>query len=336
MNTATLRRGEPRRTNSSSGPRARRPVQRTGWLTQLLGAIPVSADFITRLTTGLAVLVFALLLWLVAQFLGLPAMLGAELSNLGARVGLQVAKVEVRGLDRMDELPVYNLALPEVDHAMLAVDLAALRARIMTLGWVKEARVSRRLPDTLVIDIVERQPVAIWQRNGRLSLVDETGAVLSGVDARTMPDLPLVVGPQANVRTRDLARLMDAAPALRPMLAGATWVGNRRWDLRFKSNEILALPEGEAEAAAALLNFARMDGVDRLLGRGILRFDMRDPARFVARLPADPAQADAVAPALQHAAQSVRDAAAGNAKDAKPAPEADVDAESRATQAQEG
>ena len=69
------------------------------------------------------------------------------------------------------------------------------------------------------------------------------------------------------------------------MLAGATWVGNRRWDLQFQSGETLALPEGDSEAAAALVNFARMDGVDRLLGRGIVRFDMRDPARFVLRLP---------------------------------------------------
>ena len=36
---------------------------------------------------------------------------------------------------------------------------------------------------------------------------------------------------------------------------------------------------------AALVNFARMDGVNRLLGRGIIRFDMRDPDKFVLRLP---------------------------------------------------
>src|SRR3546814_9807317 len=69
------------------------------------------------------------------------------------------------------------------------------------------------------------------------------------------------------------------------MLAGATWVGNRRWDLRFQTGETLSLPEGKEEASTALVNFARMDGVNRLLGRGILRFDMRDPDKFVLRLP---------------------------------------------------
>src|SRR3546814_11905036 len=64
-----------------------------------------------------------------------------------------------------------------------------------------------------------------------------------------------------------------------------TWVGNRRWDLRFRSGETLSLPEGAAEAKKALAKFAHMDGANRLLGRGILRFDMRDPSRFVLRLP---------------------------------------------------
>jgi len=78
---------------------------------------------------------------------------------------------------------------------------------------------------------------------------------------------------------------MENAPALKPMLAGATWVGNRRWDLRFQSGETLSLPEGDKPSATALVNFARMDGVNRLLGRGIVKFDMRDPDRFVLRLP---------------------------------------------------
>src|SRR3546814_13995146 len=64
-----------------------------------------------------------------------------------------------------------------------------------------------------------------------------------------------------------------------------TWVGNRRWDLRFRSGETLSLPEGEMPAKEALAKFAHMDGANRLLGRGILRLDMRDPSRFVLRLP---------------------------------------------------
>src|SRR3546814_1026445 len=111
---------------------------------------------------------------------------------------------------------------------MPSVDLASLRAQLMQLGWVEDARVSRRLPDTLIIDIVERKPAAVWQNKGKLALIDVNGKVLQPVNVSAMPDLPLVVGPNANQQTAELNALMEAAPALKPMLAGATWVGNRR------------------------------------------------------------------------------------------------------------
>jgi len=77
-------------------------------------------------------------------------------------------------------------------------------------------------------------------------------------------------------------------PALKPLLAGATWIGNRRWDLRFHSGETLALPEGEEAAAHALTQFARMDAAKAMLGQGYVRFDMRIPGRTVVRISDEP------------------------------------------------
>jgi len=297
MNSATIKRGSANgaRTNRSG----RKPRRARSNLDKLLDYVPLSPAQINRLMTWGIGLVLLALFWLMASFLGLPAMLRAEVNDLAGRAGFAVAKIEVRGLERMDEMQVSDIAVKYVERSMLAVDLDRLRDEVMTLGWVKEARISRRLPDALIVDVVERQPAAVWQNDGRLTLVDAAGVELGPIDPEAIPDLPLVVGPDANKRTEALSALMDSAPALKPMLAGATWVGNRRWDLRFQSGEQLMLPEGEAEASAALVNFARMDGVDRLLGRGVLRFDMRDPARFVLRLP--PGKKEAEAPAVTSA-----------------------------------
>ena len=94
---------------------------------------------------------------------------------------------------------------------MPLVNLAATRARLMRFGWIREARVSRRLPDTLVIDILERQPVAIWQNNQQLSLIDADGVVLEPVRIDHMPNLPLVIGPDANRHMAGLGALLQAA-----------------------------------------------------------------------------------------------------------------------------
>lgn len=320
MSGATIKRGKGKasagQTRRVAGRAARKQASR---LDALVARLPISSHALQRIVNWTVALLALLALWLAAQFMGVPAMVGREAALLAGRAGFQVAKVEVRGVERMDEMPVYSLALSEIDRSMLSVDLAELRGRIMTLGWIKDARVTRRLPDTLIVDIVERQPVAVWQQDGALSLVDAEGVVIERIDERSMPDLPLVVGPDANRRIAAMQRLLDAAPALQPLLAGATWVGDRRWDLTFQSGETLLLPEGEAQAAAALTKFARLDGVNRLLGRGIVRFDMRDPERFVLRLPPEheraAARVDSDAKAKADAAPAEAGDQEENAKD---------------------
>ncbi|MET0240590.1 MAG: cell division protein FtsQ/DivIB, partial [Sphingobium sp.] len=288
MTGERIKRGTaPAKGGAASRPKGRPKPRQATWVDRAVAMLPFSGETLSRLLTGLVVLLSAGVLWMVAMFFGLPGIAGQEFAAFAARSGFRVAKVEVKGVKRMDETRVYSEALREVDRSMVSVDLVALRGQIRRIGWVEDARVTRRLPGTLVIDIVERVPVAVWQHEAKLSLIDVNGVVLEPVDARAMPDLPLVVGPAANRETRSLQSLMEAAPALKPLLAGATWVGNRRWDLRFQSGETLALPEGIAPAQAALMKFAQLEGVNRLLGRGIVRFDMRDPARFVLRMPSE-------------------------------------------------
>jgi cell division protein FtsQ len=176
------------------------------------------------------------------------------------------------------------------------VDVSAIRQRLLRFGWIKDARVSRRLPDTLVIDIVERTPAALWQNGDQLNLIDAEGVVLDRVPIHKMPDLPLLLGDGANLHAQELHRLMDTVPTLEPQLASASWVGGRRWDLNFQSGETAALPEGEDAARAALEKFARLDKSNGWLGRGVVRFDLRIPGKMVVRLPHPPAQPAAAAP----------------------------------------
>ncbi|MGE5722014.1 MAG: cell division protein FtsQ/DivIB, partial [Sphingomonadales bacterium] len=171
---------------------------------------------------------------------------------------------------------------------MPLVDLEGTRQRLLRFGWVRDARVSRRFPDTLVVDIVERTPAAIWQYNQQLTLIDRDGVVLERVPVQAMPDLPLVIGPAANRHAAELEHLLGAAPELKPVIEGATWIGDRRWDIRFHTGETLALPEGEGEAARALERFAEMDRKSQLLGRGLVRFDMRIPGKLIVRVSREP------------------------------------------------
>lgn len=284
MTSATVRRG--------SQPRRRAPAKKTtrakknaSFSAQMAEIVPLEEATIRRLAHWAVIGMIALFLLIAAIFFRVPQMIGWQIGEGVGKLGFTVERVEIQGIDRMERLPVYAVALDQESMAMPNVDIDEIRRRVEAFPWVGEARVSRRLPDTLVVAITERVPSAIWQHNQQLFLVDTEGEVLEEVPLDAMPDLPLIIGPGANRQVANFETLMDRAPALKPLLEGATWVGNRRWDLRFSSGEVLALPEGQEEAARALVRFARMDGVTGLLGEGAQRFDMRVPERFVVRVP---------------------------------------------------
>jgi cell division protein FtsQ len=222
--------------------------------------------------------------------LDIPSKAATSAGEAVGRAGFTVKRVDVKGIQRMDSRPVYRIALDQQSMAMPLVDVHAIRARLLQYGWVKDARVSRRLPDTLVIDIVERKPAALWQDKQRLTLIDSEGVVLDRVPVDQMPDLPLLIGPGANGQAQELNRLLSSAPTLKPQLASAKWIGRRRWDLSFQTGEVVALPEGEAPARQALARFAKMDRSSGLLGRGLVRFDLRIPGKMIVRLPRAPGE----------------------------------------------
>ncbi|WP_114954221.1 cell division protein FtsQ/DivIB [Sphingosinicella terrae] len=218
----------------------------------------------------------------------LPQLAGAALAESIGGAGFTMQRVEIKGAERVSRLDIYNVAFDQPSMAMPLVDLQGTRERLLQFGWIKEARVHRRLPDTLVVDIVERRPAAIWQNNRRLSLIDAEGVVLEPVRIDAMPELPLVIGPGANRHLNLLDALLASTPHLRPQVAGAAWIGGRRWDIRFQTGEVLSLPEGDRPSRRAILHFARMDQQTQLLGRGFVRFDMRIPGRFIVRVSRQP------------------------------------------------
>ena len=115
--------------------------------------------------------------------------------------------------------------------------------------------------------------------------------MLDRVQVSQMPDLPLLIGKGANAQ----------AVPLRTAVRRRRLPSRRNWSRRHGSANAagtsassrakrLRLPEGEALASAALVKFAKMDKSAGLLGRGILRFDLRIPGKMTVRLPREPGE----------------------------------------------
>ena len=278
-----LRRATRANTRTAQARRAKARTSRV--VDALMGLLPFTEEQLHRIFLfGIFALVAAAG-WFLASAAGFFVFAQAHLAAVAADSGFAVRHVRVTGIERMNEQRVYERVLAQRDTPMPRVDLAAIRSDLMELAWVKDARVSRQLPDLLVVDIVERQPHAVLRKPDRLVLIDREGVELEPVSANAARGRLEISGPGAGRRVGELEHLLDAAPALRPQVKAAEWVGNRRWNLTFKTAQVLALPQGDEESASALISFARLDGQNRLLGGKVETFDMRAPPRIYMRIP---------------------------------------------------
>ncbi len=271
---------------SSRAANARRARAKTGSaMDAAMQVLPFTEEQLHRIFLAIILGAAVALAWFVASLAGVPAMAMQQVARIASDAGFEVRRVQVSGVERMNELKVYERALGERDRPMPLVDLDAVRLQMLDLNWVKDARISRQLPDTLVVDIVERTPHAVLARADRMMLIDPSGAELEPISARQSKGMLVISGPGAQRQVGALTDLLDAAPALKSRVGHAEWIGNRRWNLTFATNQVLALPQGEDASAKALISFARMDGTRRFLGGQIATFDMRVPDRIYGRIP---------------------------------------------------
>jgi cell division protein FtsQ len=212
--------------------------------------------------------------------------LGDRLLALTATAGLAVADIEVEGRSMTDRTALLHALGAGRGTPILSVNPAEAKARIEALPWVRSAAVARLLPDRLFIRLTERHPLAFWQKNGKLQLIDHDGVVVTDQHLERFPGLIVVVGDDAPKHAAELLDMLVSEPKLAERVVAAVRVGNRRWNLRFDNGIDAQLPEENAAAAWAQL--AEIERTSGILGREVEAIDLRLPDRLVIRTVPEP------------------------------------------------
>jgi cell division protein FtsQ len=235
---------------------------------------------------------------LAAAFLG--AERGGQLDAVTARyggvgdwiaraLGLGVEVVTVSGATHMSESRILTIAGIDSRKSLPFFDVAEARARLEADPLVKQASVRKLYPNQVMIDIVERTPYAVWQKDGDVRAIAADGAPIDDVSDGRYAGLPFVVGEGANGRVREYVGLLEAMAELKPRVEAGVLVDQRRWNLRLKSGIDVKLPEAEPETAIAeLLTLQRQS---RILEKDVLALDFRAPGRVFVRLSEEAAAA---------------------------------------------
>jgi cell division protein FtsQ len=214
----------------------------------------------------------------------------SDARNVAANsAGFRITSVAINGRKQLSQDEVLAIGGVNGHSSLLFLDAASVREKLKASPWISEATVLKLYPGDLRIDIVERKAFALWQRDGRLSVISDDGSVLKPDVSEPFLTLPLVVGKGAETRAKDFLALLSRYPQINSVTKAAVFVGERRWNLRLKDGLDVRLPEDDVGGALAILS--ALDKEEHLFSKDIVAVDLRLPDRLVVQLSDDAAKA---------------------------------------------
>lgn len=215
---------------------------------------------------------------------------GRPLDILARIAGFGVERVTISGISRMYEREVLSAAGIDWRSSVPFLDLDKARERLLAEPLIASVSVRKIYPNEIVINQVEREPAALWQRNGEIQVIAADGTVIDEMRDERYVNLPLVVGEGANARLPEYLAMIEAAGPLGARIKAGTFVSGRRWTLKLDGVDI-RLPE--TGAADALTRLVRIERENRILEKDIIAVDLRMADRVVVRLTEEAAAARA-------------------------------------------
>jgi cell division protein FtsQ len=200
----------------------------------------------------------------------------------GSTAGFRVTGIALSGNRHLNREEILARAGVTGNTALLFFDVAGARARLLADPWIADATIAKLYPDRLQITLTEREAFALWQMNGRISVIGADGTVLEPFESRPYLPLPLVVGRGAQTRAKDFLALLARYPEVRDNVRAAILIAERRWNLRLKNGIDVRLPESGVERALA--DLVALDRDKKLMSRDIAAIDLRLPDRVTVRL----------------------------------------------------
>jgi cell division septal protein FtsQ len=208
--------------------------------------------------------------WWLLGSLSLAALLWFGVPAAGRHLAFfRVRQVEFHGITHLTPerlMPAIRLA----EDASIFESLEGIEERLSRIPGVRGAKVRRRIPGTLRVDIDEARPVALApSREGGMTLVDERGRALPFDPTVSAPDLPIIARPDSTV-AGVLSRVREVDPGLFARVTSAAkhqkdvvlQVDSQRYWFRpnASAEAILAVTAVAADLARKKWDYAELDG----------------------------------------------------------------------------
>ncbi|NGZ28796.1 MAG: FtsQ-type POTRA domain-containing protein [Magnetococcales bacterium] len=222
-----------------------------------------------------------LLTWLVLALLGGGGWYGWQWAKQPGRFPLR--DIQLLGVVQTKPEQVMATLGLATGANTLAINPEEIQQKMQGLPWVRKVTVTRILPDRLIIQVEEKNPVATGRTGEQLVVLDEYGTVIKSL-APGEPFMPPIVtfspGEGAAAEVVRFLNLLSRHGWLKDRLSEAVSLSAERWVLYTREGmRILLSRQGDQ----ALETLHRLQEQHKLLDRNIGQVDLRVAGRVAIR-----------------------------------------------------
>lgn len=203
--------------------------------------------------------------------------------------GFRIASIAMSGQTQVSREEILATAGVTARTSLLFLDADQARLKLLTNPWIEEAAVLKLFPGQLQIIVKERTAYALWQQEGRVSVIATDGTVLEPYVSSRFVTLPMIVGDGADAAAKPFFATLHRYPDIAAQVSASILVAQRRWNLKLKSGIDVRLPEAGMDGA--LKTLVALDHDKKLLSRDIAAVDLRLPDRVTVQLSDEAAKA---------------------------------------------
>ena len=207
--------------------------------------------------------------------------LGKEIKAAAIENGYRVQAVTIEGRQELSQKKILNLLQVQPNASILDTDLQSLHTRLMQNPWIRQATISRQLPNTIFVKIEERLPVARWQNKGKLSVVDDEGVILTTRSMKKFRKFPIAIGKNAPKHIPGIIKKLKSSHDLYNRVTALTLVSDRRWNIQIDGRIEIKLPENNITQAWKYLE--KIEKENKVLNKNVVSIDLRLTDRLIIR-----------------------------------------------------
>ena len=208
------------------------------------------------------------------------------LNNFLIKNGFTINNIQILGIKNIPKETIIKIVNNEKKSNILSVNLLNIYNNLRNNDWVEELHIERVLPNTIKINIKEKEAIGIWQYEMSNKLITKNGKIISTANINKFKiDLPIIHGNNANKNANSILKILETNKVLAKNIWSLDYVNNRRWNLHFKQGIIVLLPsKGVLKAWNEIIKLQKNYDV---LNLGLTELDLRNPNKILGKISVD-------------------------------------------------